>query len=218
MKKYENNPRQIKESKLKTLHKNLEDLGDLSGITHDETTDEIITGNQRSTVFDINNCKIEITEEMKEPNEQGTIALGYVIWEGKRYSYRKVRWNEDQRKRACIVANISSGEWDFGEGKFAEFGEDNLVEWGVSSEFLPAPKFKPSENGGDPEITEYPDDDPDDIGHIRMIQLFLNKETKPIIAKHEDHLRKVYKTENISDTIYNAVKEIYTKHKRLENA
>jgi DNA modification methylase len=112
MKQYSKNARKISEQQLADLESYLRELGDLGGIVHDLNSDQIIGGNQRSKVFDINECKIEIEHRMKRPDAQGTVALGYVIWKGKRYSYRQVRWTAKQCEKANIIANKAGGEWD----------------------------------------------------------------------------------------------------------
>lgn len=113
MKQYHKNPRKITDAQLQQLKENIQELGDLSGIVHDLNTDEIISGNQRSKVININECEIEIVKQYDEPNEQGTIAFGFIIFENQRLNYRQVRWNDKQRERACITANALGGDWDY---------------------------------------------------------------------------------------------------------
>lgn len=113
MQQYSKNPRKISDAQLEQLKSNIKELGDLSGIVHDLNTDEIISGNQRSKVININECEIEIVKKYDEPNEQGTIAFGFVIFENQRLNYRQVRWNEKQREKACITANALGGEFDY---------------------------------------------------------------------------------------------------------
>lgn len=110
MKQYTKNPRKISDEQRAELESFLRELGDLSGVVHDLNSDQIIGGNQRSKVFDINQCKIEIQHRMKKPDAQGTVALGYVIWKGKRYSYRQVRWTPKQYQKANIVGSLSDHE------------------------------------------------------------------------------------------------------------
>ena len=113
MKQYHKNPRKITDAQLQQLKENIQELGDLSGIVHDLNTDEIISGNQRSKVININECEIEIVKQYDEPNEPGTIAFGFIIFENQRLNYRQVRWNDKQRERACITANALGGDWDY---------------------------------------------------------------------------------------------------------
>lgn len=132
MKEYFKNPRKITNERLKQLKENIIELGDLSGIVHDLNTDEIISGNQRSKVININKCEIEIVKKYDEPNEQGTVALGFVIFKNQRLNYRQVRWNEKQREKACITANALGGEFDY-EILKAEWKEESglLDGWGL---------------------------------------------------------------------------------------
>ena len=128
MKLYHKNPRQITERQFKDLQESLDELGDLSGIVHDLNSDEVISGNQRSRVFDINECEITVEHE-QEADRQGTVGLGHIVWRGTFYAYRQVRWTPKQCEMANIKANKLGGEWDF--DKLAnEFELDELLEWG----------------------------------------------------------------------------------------
>ena len=130
MQQYSKNPRKISEAQLEQLKQNIQELGYLSGIVHDLNTDEIISGNQRSKVININECEIEIVKKYDEPNEQGTIAFGFVIFENQRLNYRQVRWNEKQREKACITANALGGEFDY-KILQSEFDTELLKGWGI---------------------------------------------------------------------------------------
>ena len=149
MKQYHKNPRQITKQQYSDLETWLLELGDLSGIVHDLNSDEIISGNQRSRVFDIEKCDVEITERYDEPDEQGTVALGFIIWEGKKYGYRQVRWDERKCEKANIIANKAGGGWDF-DLLANNFEFDDLIDWGFSEKELLGLDF-----GGEP-----PADDP----------------------------------------------------------
>jgi len=112
MKPYHKNPRTISDSQKEQLASSLFELGDLSGIIHDLNSDQVIGGNQRSGVFDINECEIELTHTSDEPDEQGTIAHGFIKWQGHRYAYRQVQWTSEQCEIANIRANKLGGEFD----------------------------------------------------------------------------------------------------------
>lgn len=112
MKPYHKNPRKIEKVKFEELKKWLDEFGDLSGIVHDLNSNEIVSGNQRSTAFNINECEIVLQGELGEPDRQGTVAHGYVVWNGARYNYRQVRWTAEQCERANIIANKAGGDWD----------------------------------------------------------------------------------------------------------
>lgn len=130
METYHKNPRQITEKQFSDLKGWLRELGDLSGIVHDLNSNETISGNQRARVVKINECKIVLVEE-HEPDEQGTVALGYVIWEGNRYNYRQVRWTPDQCSMGNIIANKAGGDWDW-DLLANQFEINDLLDWGFS--------------------------------------------------------------------------------------
>ena len=129
LKQYHKNPRRIKEQDFKNLQQWLGELGDLSGVVHDLNSDEIITGNQRGRVFDVGACQIEMISRLDEPDEQGTVGLGYIVWQGRRYSYRQVRWTPEQCEKANIVANKAGGEWDM-DLLANQFELGDLIDWG----------------------------------------------------------------------------------------
>ena len=131
MKNYHKNPRTITDKQFSDLQQWLTELGDLSGIVHDLNSDEIVAGNQRGRVFDINQCEIVLVEEYAEPDQQGTVAVGHVTWEGHRYGYRAVRWSAKQCEKANVVANRAGGEWDF-DVLANEFELGELLEWGFT--------------------------------------------------------------------------------------
>ena len=130
MEKYKYNPRKWTKAQKDKLRENLRELGDISGVVHDLNSDQIVGGNFRSEVFDINKCEIEIITKYDEPNAQGTVALGFVVWEGNRYNYRQVRWTKEKCDKACITANSLGGDWDK-DLLLQEWGELPLHDWGV---------------------------------------------------------------------------------------
>lgn len=146
-KEYHKNPRSIKSGRLNAIRNNLKDLGDLSGITVDLATKEVITGNQRAKIIDLNNCEIEITKRYKKPTKQGTVNEGYVLWEGQRLNYREVKWDEERRERANVTANWLTGQNDL--TKLALFPKSELPKWGVDSNSMNKIKAMEAEAGVD---------------------------------------------------------------------
>lgn len=144
MKEFWKNPRSISDFEMNQLKKNIEELGDLSGITHDINTDEIITGNQRVKALGLESKDPVIIHKNEKPDSQGTLAIGYFeLEDGTRMNYRKVKWDESQRDKANITANKLGGEWnmDILENKDL-WSKDLLVDSGFkSSDFG---KFKPN--------------------------------------------------------------------------
>lgn len=154
-KPYHRNPRSISRKRHARLKDTLARLGDLGGIVHNLETDEIIGGNQRVSVFE--DGTVELIEQFDEPDEQGTVGIGFVIWNGKPYSYRQVKWDEATAAEANIVANIGAGTWDSDivanqwdaiELQSFGFDEDLLKDWQQDSFWLG--EMLESENGKDP--------------------------------------------------------------------
>lgn len=114
IKGYHKNPRKITEKMFNTLSESLKEYGDLSGIVVNVHTGEAVGGNQRTAFFkkDPDNVRIIYTEHLKTPTAQGTVARGYVDYNGERFSYREVNWDEKKTERANILANKVGGFWD----------------------------------------------------------------------------------------------------------
>jgi len=133
MKPFHKNPRQISKTDHARLTDTLIRLGDLSGIVHNLNTDEIIGGNQRMTVF--TDGKPEIVETYDNPDEQGTVAHGFIVWKGHKFAYRQVRWDDKTSDEANIAANIGGGDWDW-EVIANQWSADDLQGWGMDSATL----------------------------------------------------------------------------------
>lgn len=105
------NPRTITKAKLEMLTKSLATHGDLSGIVYNKKSKQLVGGHQRKDISDPE-TDIVITKRLKKPTKTGTIAEGYVLIDGEKYSYREVWWDAKQEKAANIAANKGAGEWD----------------------------------------------------------------------------------------------------------
>jgi ParB-like chromosome segregation protein Spo0J len=106
------NPRKITEKRLAALGESLREYGDLSCIVHNEVSDQLVGGNQRSKVINPN-AVITILKEFDPPTEQGTVAWGIIEDPdtGPMF-YRRVRWDEMKERMANLKANHEGGEDD----------------------------------------------------------------------------------------------------------
>lgn len=132
MKPYANNPRRISKQRHERLTDTLARLGDLGGIVHNLETDEVIGGNQRMTVF--KNGEPTIVEQYDAPDEQGTVAHGFIVWRGHKFAYRQVRWDAATAAEANIAANLGAGEWDW--DALSGWDAGDLQSWGFDTELL----------------------------------------------------------------------------------
>ena len=111
MKLHPNNPRKITDEKLKMLEKSLKTFGDISGIVHNKRTGNIFGGNQRAKIIGLK--KPTILTNYIPPTELGTMAEGFIEFEGERFSYRQVDWDQEKETTAMIAANNQGGKNDF---------------------------------------------------------------------------------------------------------
>ena len=93
------NPRKIKDAARKGLNRSLEKFGDLSGITFNRTTGQLVCGHQR----------------LDELRKMGGEYRDGAIWVGSReYRVRVVDWDEALEREANVAANNPQihGDWD----------------------------------------------------------------------------------------------------------
>ncbi len=105
------NPRRITDDKLVALKRALAEFGDLGGFIFNRKTKRLVGGHQRAKVFD-QRSKIVVEKKYAKPTKTGTVAEGYVLFGGERFTYREVSWDEVREQAANIAANKGAGEWD----------------------------------------------------------------------------------------------------------
>lgn len=111
LKQADYNPRIITPQQTKMLKESLEEFGDLGGIVYNKKTGNIVGGNQRARVLP-KDAIIQRDEEYPKPDKVGTVATGYIIIDGVRFSYREVEWDIAKEKAANIAANKHGGDFD----------------------------------------------------------------------------------------------------------
>lgn len=134
-KHYPKNPRKITPTQLHELEVSLRELGDLSGIIFNRATSHLVGGNQRTKILKFSWDDVEIIEHYNKPDQQGTVAWGFITWEGSRYNFREVHWPPEIEDRANIVANKLGGEWDNAILK-EFFTVEQLKLWGFNRQDL----------------------------------------------------------------------------------
>ena len=102
------NPRKITGEKLGMLKKSMVEFGDLSGITFNRRSGNLIGGHQRIKHLDPS-WKIE---KHDETDKTGTVALGRIQTPFCRWTYREVDWDEKRERAANIAANQHGGMFD----------------------------------------------------------------------------------------------------------
>jgi len=107
------NPRKITDEKLELLRRGMAAFGDLSGIVFNRTTQRLVGGHQRVKHFDPSS-DVTIVTKYDPPTQHGTVAEGYILYDGERWSYREVEWDDEQHEAAAnIAANLQGGEFDW---------------------------------------------------------------------------------------------------------
>ena len=113
---------------------------------------------------------------------------------------------EDQKREFIVKDNVGYGEWDW-DLLANEWDVNLLKDWAMD-----IPKWDDEvtfesdvEDGGQ---YDFPEDQLEG-SHVKMVQLFLNTETEPLLKEWELKLREVHGTDNLTDTIFNVMKKAY---------
>lgn len=109
------NPRTISKHDATALAAGMDEFGDLSCIVFNQRSGQLVGGHQRVQVLKqilAGEKQIVITQRGTEPDEVGTVALGYVVYKNRQFAYRVVDWPEDREIAANIAANRIQGDWD----------------------------------------------------------------------------------------------------------
>lgn len=113
LKKYHKNPRKITEKQHTILENSMQEFGDLSGVVVNVRNNEVIGGNQRTSIFQKYASEVKIQKaDVEQPNPNGNVAIGHIYFRGNVFNYREVNWDEDKESRANILANKAGGFWD----------------------------------------------------------------------------------------------------------
>lgn len=127
------NPRKMSSQDGAALDRSLTNFGDISGFTNNTATNTWVTGHARMALLEKKypgRVTIHV-EHITEPDEYGTVGMGYIGIEGTnlRFGYREVSWDIGKEKAANVAANQIHG--DFDDDKLAQVDYDlSLLEDG----------------------------------------------------------------------------------------
>lgn len=110
LKPNELNPRKIAKQDKKELKKSLDEFGDLSCVIFNRRTKKLVGGHQRIDLTP-DNAKI-VKKNLDAPTKSGTVAEGYIEFDGERFKYREVDWPQEREEVAMVAANKHGGQWD----------------------------------------------------------------------------------------------------------
>jgi len=96
------NPNRMSEADKGRMAKSLPEFGDLGCIILNRRTGMLIGGHQRTDVM--KGATIE-TADLPEPEPDGTVARGWLVYKGRKFGLRVVDWVESKAKAAMIAAN-----------------------------------------------------------------------------------------------------------------
>lgn len=114
IKKADYNPRTISEEEQEGLSNSIKEFDDISGITFNSRTGNLVTGHQRWT--ELNAKKRQIELKRLDVEHEGSKAF-YAIYDGKKntgFILREVDWPSDKEIAANIAANSHAltGKYD----------------------------------------------------------------------------------------------------------
>jgi hypothetical protein len=109
-----NNPRTMSREDANALSMTMQKYGDLSGFVFNVRTGMLVCGHMRTGTLKKlpGEKRIEITERYAQPNSVGTVAIGYIVFNDEKYTYREVDWDEATATAAGLAANHLHGDDD----------------------------------------------------------------------------------------------------------
>jgi hypothetical protein len=205
------NPRVISDDRLQLLRKAIHEHGDLSGIVYNRKTQTLVSGHQRSKVFGPD-AEIHIEQTYKKPTRTGTVAQGFVLLDGERYSYREVLWDGAKEKAASLAANRNAGDWD--NALLADWLHE-LDDFGVDSDLTMFSKAErdgifesllPKEKKQKTEKSRVASDD------VLQLSLTFTKENHSQFQSDIEYFQKVFQIDNVTDTVMNVLRAARESH------
>jgi hypothetical protein len=233
LKAHPSNPRTITPQKARMLAKSLKEFGDISGIVLSRKTGTLVTGHMRTDALRSGEASVHITTQYQNPTKTGTVAEGYVLYKGERFSYRETNWDEAKVKQASLSANNNAGAFDM-TGLTSWLNELNAEGLDLELTMLSADELMPYLPSMDEEPSEAPayvapdsdDFDPETgettestmsrtqqvqvhdtaAGQVKAVQLFFDAKAHAKFIELTDVLKEVYGKDNLSDAVFEAVK------------
>lgn len=123
---WENNPRAMTPEARERLERSMAKFGDLSGVVFNRRTGRLVGGHQRRAHLP-EDAEVQVVERWEEPNEVGTVAVGWIEVGGERWGYREVDVDERREKAMNIAANQHQG--DFVDDLLAPIVSDLTTEY-----------------------------------------------------------------------------------------
>jgi hypothetical protein len=231
LKAHPSNPRTISPQKARMLAKSLKEFGDISGIVLSRKTGTLVTGHMRIDALRSGEASVHITTQYQNPTKTGTVAEGYVLYKGERFSYRETNWDEAKVKQASLSANNNAGAFDM-TGLTSWLNELNAEGLDLELTMMSADELMPylpsmDEGASKPPLYMAPDSDIFDpetgeahdsttsrtqqahdtaAGQVKAVQLFFDAKAHAKFIELTDVLKEIFGRDNLSDTVFEAVK------------
>jgi hypothetical protein len=109
-----NNPKTVSDFQGNNLAASLNKYGSLDGIIFNRKLGKLAGGNTRIQLLAtklIGNNRVTYTSKYDFPDEQGTVALGYVWHNNMPIPYRETEWDEVMHREASIAAGMIHGDF-----------------------------------------------------------------------------------------------------------
>jgi hypothetical protein len=171
------NPRRMSKHDAAALNNSIRQFGDLSCVVFNVRTQQLVGGHQRLEIMKRigDNKQVQISHR-QEPDDVGTVALGYVVIGTKQFAYREVDWPIEKQKAANIAANRIQGEFDLDllaeANQFLEDQAPDLLE--MTGQTETERDHLKRRNGPDPETDEPKNDDGSRPFEVRLSEAQLS--------------------------------------------
>ena len=188
---YKNNPREIPMESVQKVMKSIKEFGNNQPIVVDNDNVIVVGHTRWKALKQLGEKVVYVVKKDFKKND----AVAYRIMDNR--SGEESKW--DNKLLAAELSLLREEDFNLDLTGF------NLTELENLSEDK-ALNFKANDNKIDFNV-DFPEDM--EVSHVKMVQLFLNKETEKDFRLWVAELQKQLGTDNLTDTVYTVIKNAY---------
>ncbi len=193
------NPRVVTDKKLAMLKKAMVEFGDLGGIVFNRRTKQLVGGHQRIALFKAqSDVSVTIEHKYKKPTKTGTVAEGYLLIKGEKFSYREVDWDTAKEKAANLAANKGAGDWD--KNKLKDFMVD-IKDFQLDLDLTMFDSLERVKFFQDEKPAKKKDEGRVSSSAVKQFQLAFTEESAAEFAAIVEYFQKLMNSDSVSDTV-----------------
>lgn len=192
---YKNNPREIPAESVQKVMKSIREFGNNQPIVVDNDNVIVVGHTRWKALKNLGEKEAYIIKKEFKKSD----AIAYRIMDNR--SGEESKW--DNKLLASELSILKEENFDLDLTGFNITEIENLT----NDKEL---NFKANTNSADFDV-EFPQDL--EVSHVKMVQLFLNKDTEKDFRIWVGELQKQLNTDNLTDTVYQVIKNAYNNSK-----